>query len=282
MVLGLGAQVLEDAVLPELLHQGPVLDLAVLDRVAHGVGLGDGDRLVTNEEVEVVDALARSSGRRTGTRALGASRRSLLDADLTGDDVVGLAVASVAHLGVAADGGTSEGERRASAACGDGGGVSDTRGVSRCCCCCCNDAHVPSSIVDDNGGESRAAHDVVVVVVVVGVGVVVWRSEALTVGVAVGRSRESEREGAAATTQRRATERQRGGAAPEAPEDFIGVGFAGPTLVRSLPELCLGFDLLLFSRNSASCPGKHIVSAPLSRSRSLLCSLPHTPDRSDP
>lgn len=65
MVLWLGAEVLEDALLPVALHLVPVVNLAVLDRVVDGVRLGVGEGLVADEKVEVLDAaLAREVARR--------------------------------------------------------------------------------------------------------------------------------------------------------------------------------------------------------------------------
>ena len=49
MVLGLGTQVLEDALLPETLHEVPVLDDAVPDGVLGGVGCSV--RLIPDVEV---------------------------------------------------------------------------------------------------------------------------------------------------------------------------------------------------------------------------------------
>ncbi len=94
MVLGLGPQVLENALLPEELHEVPVFDEAmangVLDRVA-GPGL---ERLVADEEVEVVDALADP------TRGAVAHARRLLDRDSRRDDELGLLVAREPELRV--------------------------------------------------------------------------------------------------------------------------------------------------------------------------------------
>lgn len=59
MILRLGPQVLEDALLPVPLHLVPVLNHAMLDGVVDGVRLVVGQCLVTNEEVEVLDATLR-------------------------------------------------------------------------------------------------------------------------------------------------------------------------------------------------------------------------------
>lgn len=107
VVLRLATEVLEDALLPELLHGSPVVDLTVLDGVLAGVGLGNLSGLVSDEKVEILDSLLLSSsgGRssssgsseRTGaTSSLGLFR----EGDGTGDDVVGLPVTGVSHLGV--------------------------------------------------------------------------------------------------------------------------------------------------------------------------------------
>lgn len=102
VVLGLAAKVLEDAVLPELLHVGPVLDLAV----AHGHGdlvdLGVLVSLVTDEEVQIGDVLAGSArGTTSGGRGSGGLLGDALGGDGRGDDVLRLSVAGIAHLGVA-------------------------------------------------------------------------------------------------------------------------------------------------------------------------------------
>lgn len=58
MVLGLRTEVLEDRLLPVPLHVVPVLDLPMADGVVDAIagGLRVGDRLVADEEVEVLDA----------------------------------------------------------------------------------------------------------------------------------------------------------------------------------------------------------------------------------
>jgi hypothetical protein len=105
VVLWLASQVFEDAMLPELLHHGPVLDLAVLDWVAHGIGLGNGKSLITNEEVQIIDALGGTLGTcwrgRGGGLGAGGSW-GFLHTDLAGNDVVGFTVAGISHLGVTA------------------------------------------------------------------------------------------------------------------------------------------------------------------------------------
>jgi len=104
VVLRLTAQVLEDALLPELFHVGPVLNLTMLDGIFGGVGFRVSHSFVTDEEVQVVDGVLGSLGSRaTSSRAkvLASARLGIfLDSDHTGDDVVWLAVASEAHLGV--------------------------------------------------------------------------------------------------------------------------------------------------------------------------------------
>jgi len=60
MIFGLCAQILEDGLLPVPFHVIPVLDRAVTDGVVDSIGLGVGQCLVADEEVEVVDTpLAR-------------------------------------------------------------------------------------------------------------------------------------------------------------------------------------------------------------------------------
>ena len=104
VVLRLTSQVLEDALLPELFHVGPVLNLTVLDGIFSGIGFGVGHGFVTDEEIQVFDGVLGSLGAGvTGGRAkVFASARFdiFLDSDHTGDDVVWLAVASETHLGV--------------------------------------------------------------------------------------------------------------------------------------------------------------------------------------
>jgi hypothetical protein len=55
MILRLGPQILENTLRPEPLHVIPILDHAMLDRIMQPVRLCIRDRLVPDEEVEVVD-----------------------------------------------------------------------------------------------------------------------------------------------------------------------------------------------------------------------------------
>lgn len=76
MVLGLGAEVLEDALLPVAFHLVPVVNHAVTDRVVDVVRLAVGEGLVADEKVEVLDTALRrevAAGRATG---LGGDRRT--------------------------------------------------------------------------------------------------------------------------------------------------------------------------------------------------------------
>ena len=61
MVLRLRPEVLEDRLLPVTFHVIPVVDLTMADRVVDTVPwrLGIGERLVTDEEVEVLDPALR-------------------------------------------------------------------------------------------------------------------------------------------------------------------------------------------------------------------------------
>uniref|UniRef100_A0A1I8GGM3 ANK_REP_REGION domain-containing protein n=1 Tax=Macrostomum lignano TaxID=282301 RepID=A0A1I8GGM3_9PLAT len=95
VIFRLGAQVLEDGLLVEALHQVPVVHLAVPDRPLGGVAAGHRQRLVADVEIQIIQAGAEAPG------LLGANFGSLLDADAAGHNELRLAVASVAHLGVA-------------------------------------------------------------------------------------------------------------------------------------------------------------------------------------
>lgn len=61
MVLWLGAEVLEDRLLPVTLHVIPVVDHTMANRIVDTVsrGLGIGERLVADEEVEIFDPALR-------------------------------------------------------------------------------------------------------------------------------------------------------------------------------------------------------------------------------
>jgi hypothetical protein len=99
VVLGLGAQVHENALFPQTLHQRPVLDLTVLHRIVHLVSRANlvGQRRVADVKVEVLDA---GLGRRR-LADTGALRLEVVGGDHRRNDVLRLSVASVAHLGVA-------------------------------------------------------------------------------------------------------------------------------------------------------------------------------------
>jgi len=88
VVLGLAPQVLEDSLLPKPLHQIPVLNLTLADRVGQTVGLLVGHSLVSNVEIEVLHALLLGH--------LG----SILGGNHGRDDELGLSVSSEAHLRV--------------------------------------------------------------------------------------------------------------------------------------------------------------------------------------
>ena len=147
VVLRLTAQVLEDALLPELFHVGPVLNLTVLDGIFSGIGFGVGHGLVTDEEVQILDGVLSSLGSRvTGGRTEVLASSSLdifLDTDHTGNDVVWLAVSSETHLGV-----TTLKEDRQAVRNKDTKKVTSERKVSR----------LPCSIVNNRGRESVSAH----------------------------------------------------------------------------------------------------------------------------
>jgi hypothetical protein len=55
MVLGLGAQVFEDALLPVALHMIPVFDHSVANGVVYAIRFRVGDRFVANKEVQVLN-----------------------------------------------------------------------------------------------------------------------------------------------------------------------------------------------------------------------------------
>jgi hypothetical protein len=74
VVFGLRSQILEDALLPVPLHLVPVFNHTVLDRVVDGVGLAVGKRLVTDEEVEVLDTTLRGKVTRGRTETAGLGR----------------------------------------------------------------------------------------------------------------------------------------------------------------------------------------------------------------
>lgn len=56
MILRFSPQVLKNCLLPEAFHQVPVFDHSMSDRVIKIVCLAIGNRLVTNEEVEVINS----------------------------------------------------------------------------------------------------------------------------------------------------------------------------------------------------------------------------------
>lgn len=88
VVLGLGTEVLEDCLLPVLLHVGPVVDLTVTDRVGNLIRLGGADSLLANVKVEVFNTL------------LSHTLSYLVGGDHRGDDEAGLVVAGITNLGV--------------------------------------------------------------------------------------------------------------------------------------------------------------------------------------
>jgi hypothetical protein len=103
VVLRLTAKVLEDAVLPELLHVGPVFNLTVTNGHGHLVDLRVFIGLITDEEVQVGDVLAaatRGSTTSSGSRG-GVLLGYTLGSDGRGNDVLRFSVAGVPHLGVA-------------------------------------------------------------------------------------------------------------------------------------------------------------------------------------
>ena len=115
MVLRLAAKVAEDAVLPEELHVSPVLNLAVLNGVGNAVGVLHFVGLIADEEVEISDALLllRSLRRASSNGALGNA-----ESDLARNNEARVAVACVAHLGVAAMSACEDAQARERAACG--------------------------------------------------------------------------------------------------------------------------------------------------------------------
>jgi len=90
VILGLRAEVLEDAVLPEVLHVGTVVDLAMANRVKERIGLVALQRLIADEEIEIFSALLLCGGLLLAL--------SLLSGNHGGNDVLRLAVSSVTHL----------------------------------------------------------------------------------------------------------------------------------------------------------------------------------------
>jgi hypothetical protein len=96
VILGLGAQVLEDGLLPELLHVSEVLNETVTDGPSSGVGLLVLHSLVSNVAIKILDSLTNSA------------IRVVLSGDHSRENVAGLGVTGISHLGVA-EGSKSEG-----------------------------------------------------------------------------------------------------------------------------------------------------------------------------
>lgn len=74
MILRLGPQVLEDTLRPKPLHMVPVFDHAMLDRIMQPVRLCIRDRLVPNEEIEVIDPALGSEVSRLASDGRSAGR----------------------------------------------------------------------------------------------------------------------------------------------------------------------------------------------------------------
>lgn len=55
MVLGLGAQVLEDTLFPVSFHVIPVLNHSMSNRIVHPVRFGVGNSFIANEEVQILN-----------------------------------------------------------------------------------------------------------------------------------------------------------------------------------------------------------------------------------
>jgi len=85
MVFGLTSEVLKDGLFPEALHQIPVLDLSLSDRISQTIGLLVCDCLVSDMEIQVFHSLLLGA-------VFGGNHR--------GNDVLGLCVPSKPHLGV--------------------------------------------------------------------------------------------------------------------------------------------------------------------------------------
>ena len=88
VVLRLAPQVLEDGLFPKPLHQIPVLNLTLANRVSQPICLLVGHSLISNVEIEVLHALLLGH--------LG----SILGGNHGRDDELGLSVSSEAHLRV--------------------------------------------------------------------------------------------------------------------------------------------------------------------------------------
>ena len=86
VVLRLAPQVLEDSLFPKPLHQIPVLNLTLANRVSQPICLLVGHSLISNVEIEVLHALLLGH--------LG----SILGGNHRGDDELGLGVSSETHL----------------------------------------------------------------------------------------------------------------------------------------------------------------------------------------
>jgi hypothetical protein len=86
MVLRLGAEILEDRLFPVTLHVIPVVDHTMANRVVDTVSrrLGIGERLITDEEVEVFDSALR--GKVTGLSWYRGSRSARLGGRSTSRD----------------------------------------------------------------------------------------------------------------------------------------------------------------------------------------------------
>mmetsp|Transcript_39287 Transcript_39287/g.99011 ORF Transcript_39287/g.99011 Transcript_39287/m.99011 type:complete len:469 (-) Transcript_39287:189-1595(-) len=97
MILRFTSKILEDAVFPVAFNVGPVVNLTMTDRVVHTVGLGVSLGLVTDEEVQIFDALLARGGSASLT-TLQCCLVRIHGGDHRRDNEVGLAVAGVAHL----------------------------------------------------------------------------------------------------------------------------------------------------------------------------------------
>ena len=96
VILGLGAQILEDRLLPKLLHVRKVLNETVADGPSSSIGLLVLNSLVADEAVQILNTLT------DGTIRL------VLRGDHSGENVARLGVTGITHLGVARERQTSQ------------------------------------------------------------------------------------------------------------------------------------------------------------------------------
>lgn len=87
VIFGFTVKILEDAVLPQLFHLCPVVDLTLSNWIVDTQGLGVSESFVTNVEVHVIQV-----------RWFGQVK--LLGSNSGGNDVAWFSVSSEPHLGV--------------------------------------------------------------------------------------------------------------------------------------------------------------------------------------